>query len=104
MSPEIASKVLEIIRTMGYSNYLEDVRPTTLEGMVVSDADMCDGVGTQGILRTYAYSLSKGEPFFDPSIPPQTTEISADSYRQRATEKPHGVQHFLINYFAFRQL
>lgn len=39
------SVVLGIIRSMGYSKYLEGIRPKTIEGMVVSDADMCDAIG-----------------------------------------------------------
>ncbi len=38
-------KVLEIIRTMGYNKSLYGIRPDTLEGAIVSDADMCDAIG-----------------------------------------------------------
>ncbi len=85
-------RVLDIISTMGYNNYLDGIRPNTIEGMVVSDADMCDAIGAQGILRTYSYSLSKGLPFFDKNILPKEYNISADEYRHRKNN--HSVQHF----------
>ncbi len=85
-------KVLGIISTMGYNKYLEGVRPTTLEGMIVSDADMCDSIGAEGILRTYAYNTSKGNLFFDRSLSPRSDEISASEYR--SSDRNHSVQHF----------
>ncbi len=88
---EIKEAVLEIIRTMGYSNYLKGIRPSTLEGKIVSDADMCDVIGTQGILRTHAYTLSQGRPFFDPKIPPRSSVLSSEQYQAGAD---HAVQHF----------
>lgn len=51
-------KVIEIIKTMGYSKLLRGIRPKTLEGMIVSDADMCDGIGANGIIRSVVYSVS----------------------------------------------
>lgn len=83
--------VLEIVRSMGYSNYLKGIRPQTIEGWIVSDADMCDAIGTQGILRTHAYTLSQDRLFFDPAIAPRAGELSPDQYQAGAS---HGVQHF----------
>lgn len=84
--------ILDIIRSMGYSKYLEGVRPKTIEGMIVSDADMCDAIGAIGILRTHAYALSKGNEFFDKNIAPIHASLSASEYR--ALQKSHSVQHF----------
>lgn len=50
---DIKEEVLNAIKTIGYSKRLNGIRPTTLEGMIVSDADMCDGIGATGILRSY---------------------------------------------------
>lgn len=89
---KIKAAVLEIIRTMGYSKYLEGIRPKTIEGMVVSDADMCDAIGAMGILRTHAYTLSKGSDFFDKNITPDNPLVSASEYK--ISKKSHSVQHF----------
>ena len=89
---DVQAKVLDIIATMGYSKYLEGVRPTSLEGQIVSDADMCDAIGAQGILRTHAYNLSKGNAFFDKTMPPLSEEKTATQYKDAKTS--HSAQHF----------
>ena len=86
------SKVLNIIRSMGYNKYIEGVRPGTLEGMIVSDADMCDAIGSIGILRTHAYALSKGNVFFDKDVQPENESINAAEYK--TSKNSHSVQHF----------
>ncbi|OGL24030.1 hypothetical protein A2791_03975 [Candidatus Saccharibacteria bacterium RIFCSPHIGHO2_01_FULL_46_30] len=86
------SKVLNIIRSMGYNKYIEGVRPSTLEGMIVSDADMCDAIGSIGILRTHAYALSKGNVFFDKDVQPETELVDVTEYK--TARKSHSVQHF----------
>lgn len=53
------------LANIGYSKRLKGCLPTTIEGKIVSDADMCDGIGANGILRTYTYSMKHGKPFFD---------------------------------------
>lgn len=84
--------VLGIIGTMGYNKYLEGTRPNTLEGKLVSDADMCEAIGAQGILRSHAYNLSRGVVFFDIASMPDTSEKSSQQYR--STKSEHAVQHF----------
>ncbi len=92
VNEETKSSVISIIRSMGYSKYLEGIRPKTLEGMIVSDADMCDAIGAMGILRTHAYALSKGDEFFDKNINPDNSSVSASRYR--VSKKSHSAQHF----------
>ena len=71
----IGQKVLTNISMMGYNKSLEGVRPKTLEWAVVSDADMCDAIGAQGLIRVFEYNASKGRPFFEKTIPPATPEV-----------------------------
>lgn len=92
INEQTKQQVIEIIKTMGYSKHLEGIRPTTLEGKIVSDADMCDAIGSEGILRTYAYNLSKGSVFFDKALLPNNDKKSSLQYRNIKTE--HSVQHF----------
>lgn len=89
---KIAQHVLQIIPSMGYNNYLEGKRPITLEGKVVSDADMCDAIGSQGLIRVFEYNASKGRPFFDRTIAP--VPFSADADKYRASGNAHAAQHF----------
>jgi hypothetical protein cdiviTM7_00195 len=91
IATSIRHSVLDIISHMGYSKYLKGIRPQTLEGQIVSDADMCDAIGTQGILRTHAFTLSQGHAFFNPAIAPRRHDLSPEQYQARAE---HAVQHF----------
>ena len=75
----IKKQVLNAIKTIGYSKRLKGISPITLEGMIVSDADMCDSIGATGILRSYQYNLAHGNLFFDKNIYP-TLNMSAADY------------------------
>lgn len=57
--------VLSEVECIGYSKFLDGKRPATLEGKIVSDADMCDALGATGILRSYKYNIEHNCPFFD---------------------------------------
>jgi len=78
---EIQKRVLDIISNMGFSKCLKGIRPKTLEGQIVSDADMCDAIGSSGIIRSVAYSVSeKGSgTIFDKDILP-IIDITQEKY------------------------
>lgn len=76
----IQEKVLEAISKIGYKKSLNGIRPNILEGMIVSDADMCDSIGVTGILRTYDYQTSHGMPFFDKNIFPNEN-VGINNYK-----------------------
>lgn len=78
----IQKEVLEALDTIGYSKRLKGKCPISLEGKVVSDADMCDALGANGILRTYAYNLKIDNPFFDRNSFP-TIDMSAEEYSNK---------------------
>lgn len=65
ISEEIQSRVLSEISRIGFNRSLCGIRPVTIEGKIVSDADMCDALGVNGIIRAYRYSIKDGKPFFD---------------------------------------
>lgn len=73
------------LSNIGYSKRLKGFCPTTLEGKIVSDADMCDVLGANGILRVYTYSLKNGKPFFNKDIFP-IEDISAEKYTRRCAD------------------
>lgn len=76
---DTANRVAADIKSIGYSKRLKGIVPTTLEAKIVSDADMCDAIGANGILRAYRYSISKNQPFFDSKVYP-INEISFEAY------------------------
>lgn len=90
---DIQKKVLEIIKTMGYKKSLSGIRPKSLEGKIVSDADMCDVLGANGIIRLHSYTSLHNKPFFDrntfpiESIDPNNYRICADSAVNHIFEK-----------------
>lgn len=72
LDPDLQAQVCDAIQHMGYSKCLQGIRPQSLEGQIVSDADMCDGLGVAGILRTFQYGLLHQRPFFRKDIAPGT--------------------------------
>lgn len=85
VSNDIQSQVLASLKCIGYSKLLKGFRPTTIEGKIVSDADMCDALGVNGILRVYKYSMKNGKPFFDRDIFP-IENITANKYTKKCAD------------------
>ncbi len=91
ISKDVQDAVIEIIQTMGYSNCLDGIRCKTIEGKIVSDADMCDAIGSIGIVRTIEYNNSLGRLFFDPCLYPLINQ-SKETYQNK--NKSTCVNHF----------
>lgn len=73
----IKSAVLDIVASIGFSKRQKGMCPSTIEGKIISDADMCDALGASGILRAFHYSISHNQVFFDKNIwPMQTFDIN----------------------------
>ena len=81
----IQEQVCLELNNIGYSKRLKGCCPTTLEGKIVSDADMCDALGANGIIRVYTYSIKNGKPFFDKNIFP-IENISSEKYASRCSD------------------
>lgn len=86
ISKEKQERVIEIIKNMGYSKSLKGIRPKTIEGMCVSDADLCDAIGAIGIIRSIVYAVSdKGTGvIFDKNIFP-LIDVDSEIYNQNGT-------------------
>lgn len=85
ISNKIQEQVLSSLKCIGYSKLLKGFRPNTIEGQIVSDADMCDALGVNGILRVYKYSMKNGKPFFDRDIFP-IENMTADKYTRKCAD------------------
>ena len=57
ISCDIKEEILDNVNCIGFNKRLKGLIPKSLEGKIVSDADMCDALGVTGVLRTYQYSL-----------------------------------------------
>lgn len=96
--------VCTIIRTMGYSNLLKGIRPQSLEGKIVSDADMLDAIGAIGTIRCLSYSLHKyGCLYFDKNIWPEV-EISSDAYKSPNRKSDNFINHFFEKLLKLKNL
>lgn len=97
---ETQEKIINIVKTIGYSKRLEGIIPNTLESCIVSDADMCDAIGAHAILRIYEYGESVNRPFFDKNIFP-IENITKDNYK---TSGKTSVNHFFEKLFKLKNL
>lgn len=86
---DFCEKCLDIIKHMGYSKRLQGIQPTSIEGKIVSDADMCDASGL--ICLTRAMECRAGIPFFVPDCLP-ADNLTAENYR-------HDFQSPVIHHF-----
>ncbi len=74
ISEDIQKVVLNELKTIGFSKCLKGIRPKTKEGMAVSDADMCDALGSIGIARVITYGNKISRPLFDRKIFPNLVD------------------------------
>ena len=90
--------VRDIIANMGYRKSLSGIRPTTIEGKIVSDADMCDAIGASGVVRALSYAVSsKGSGVvFDRAVWP-IVDITAGQYNSSGNS--HSTDSFINHFF-----
>ena len=96
-------KCIAIVKTIGYSKRLSGIMPDCIEGKIVSDADMADGIGLTGIIRCIeyrAYRSKGGEPFFDPECLP--VKMDAEKYKKMKCGPV--VNHFFEKLFLLRDM
>lgn len=79
---KIQEQVISEINRLGFSKSLDGIRPLTIEGKVVSDADMCDASGVNGVIRSVKYNIKHGGEFFNKDVFP-SVNMSAKEYKDR---------------------
>ena len=82
ISSQKQEELINEIKRIGYSKRLDGIEPQTIEGQLVSDADMCEALGVTGIIRSHKYNLKHGGSFFDRNIWPAEND-DAESYKAR---------------------
>lgn len=97
-----AERILQILRIIDEVSFrgTDSVRPGTLEGQCVQDADRLDAMGAVGIARTFAYGGSRGRAIYDPSQPPMEA-MDAETY---ASHQSHSINHFYEKLLHLREL
>ena len=88
---EVIERVCRIIEEVTFKGAATQVSPpSSLESMVVQDADRLDAIGALGIARAFAYGGYKGRPLHDPLTPPRT-HTSFEAYK---SSKSATINHF----------
>ena len=101
ISKEIQTQVISELQNFGYSNRLRGLSPETLEGKIVNDADMCDCVGVNGIIRIFTYSQKYNMPFFNKDTFP-TENIKLKDYQTKCS--PSTVNHIFEKSLKLKKL
>ena len=80
--------IMGIISTMSY-NAGTNPPMRTLEGQIVQDADRLDAIGAIAIARTFLYAGWKGDPIYDPQLPPRDSMTRAEYRNGKSTAINH---------------
>jgi uncharacterized protein len=87
---DLIEKVVEIIEQVSFKGAGVETKPTSIEAMVVQDADRLDAMGAIGIARTFAYGGYKNQPLHDPRLEP-TLHKDFETYKKTRTST---INHF----------
>ena len=88
VSEESIRRICLIIDEVSFSGS-DSVRPSTLEGQCVQDADRLDALGAIGIARTFAYGGSHGRAMYDPDDPPMLNMNRAEYEKSVSSSLNH---------------
>ena len=76
----IVVHVQEIIRNMSFKSSLGELKFSSLEMLVVQDADRLDAIGAIGIARAFTYGGFKNRELYNPAIKPELKQ-SKEAYK-----------------------
>lgn len=99
INDEMKQKIIHIMENMGYSKYISGVRPKTIEGMIVSDADMLD-LGANGIVRCLEYGFKCGRDIFNVNRLP-LKDLDIETYKTADTPS---INHFFEKLLLIKDL
>jgi len=83
-------QITHVIGQVSFKGAGETIKPDTIEGQVVQDADRLDAIGAVGIARAFAYGGYKNRELFHPDVPPGY-HADFDAYKSKHS---HTINHF----------
>lgn len=99
VSQDTIKAVCHIIREVSFKGN-ESVKPSSLEGMIVQDADRLDAIGAIGIARTFAYGGSRNRVIYNPAEKP-LLEMTKEQYIHN---KSTSINHFYEKLFKLKDM
>lgn len=99
IADELIDRVCRNISEVSFAGK-DSVKPCTLVGQVVQDADRLDALGAIGIARMFAYGGHAGRPMYDPAVPP-LLGMGREEYVNRPTTS---FNHFYEKLFLLKDM
>lgn len=96
---QVNEQVCEIIQHLSFKGAQVENQISTIEGMIVQDADRLDAIGAIGIGRAFAYGGHKGRLMYDPDSPP-TLHASFEQYKNSRSAT---INHFHEKLFLLKE-
>lgn len=96
VSSGVILHVCDIIATMSFKGAGVKSYMTTIEGMIVQDADRIDAIGAIGIARTFAYGGFKGREIYNPTRKPENHETFEQYKKGSGTTINHFYEKLLL--------
>ena len=94
------SIVCQIIQEISFKGSGVITKMTTIEGMIVQDADRLDAMGAIGIGRAFAYGGSKGREMYNPELKPE----KHDSFEEYKKSQGSSINHFYEKLLLLKEL
>lgn len=90
------NQIRTIINEVSFKGAKVDTTPSSLEALVVQDADRLDAMGAIGIARTFAYGGYKHRLIYDPDIQPEMHVSFSDYQKSTAPTINHFFEKLLL--------
>ena len=96
VSSDLIEKVVEIINQVSFKGAGVETKPTSIEAMVVQDADRLDAIGAIGVARTFAYGGYKNQPMHIPDLKPSLHNDFEEYKKTRTSTINHFYEKLLL--------